>query len=191
LNLDQHPIIKDITSLYPLDTEEINLIYHVFKLIEYNRNITIFENGQRMNQLYFIIEGLVKLVFIDHNGKEFIIGFAVENWWETDVGAFFYQQKTSYNLVTMEKTKLYAITEMDYKMIINKIPSLKSYFLDKSIRGFFASQQRVLSLLSMDSKNRYDQLLKLYPKWFQRIPKKYIATYLGVSRETLSRMVKE
>lgn len=189
MTFDNHPIIQDIISQIPLHEEECKLIQEVFKLQEYKRKALIFENGKRMNQLYFIVEGLVKLSFTDHKGKEFILGFAMENWWETDLGAFFYKELASYDLIAMEKTKLYAITDMDYNLLLNKIPLLKSYFLGKSIRGSFAAQQRVLSLLSMDSKERYHQLLKLYPQWFQRIPKKYIATYLGVSRETLSRML--
>lgn len=190
MNLAQHPLIKDITAYFPLHEEEQNQILNIFKPQIYPRHAPIFQSNAKLDQLYYISEGLAKLVFTDHHGKEYILGFAMENWWETDLGAFFYQQLTSVSLIAMEKTTALSISKHDYDQIQDQIPNLKSYFLHKSIAGAYASQQRILSLISLSASERYQQLLQHYPQWLQRIPKQYIATYLGVSRETLSRMIK-
>lgn len=191
MNLDQHPVIRHITSSYPLDIEEKEVINNVFIAKTYKRNVSIFDAGETLDLMYFIAEGLLKLVFLDENGKEFILGFAMEDWWESDLGSFFYNNKTTVSLVTMEATTVYSISKADFDFVQERIPPLKSFFLEKSIAGSFAAQQRILSLLSMDVQTRYNHLLQHYPQWFQRIPKKYIATYLGVSRETLSRLIKK
>lgn len=186
---NQHPIINDISKHLILEPQEIETICASFHVHHYNRKSIIFDQGQRLDQLYYVAKGLIKLEYTDRQGKEHILGFALENWWETDLGAFFYQQETSLRLITMEKTLVYGLSKSDYDQLLLKHPRLHLYFLEKSVGGAYAAQQRILSLLSMDSTNRYQQLLQLYPDWFQRIPKTSLAKYLGVSRETLSRML--
>lgn len=187
---NQPPFIQEMTSQISLNTEEQAFIIQQFKVIYVQRNTVLFDVGEYVNQLYFIAQGLVKLVYTDANGKEYILGFALENWWECDFGAFLHQHPTSMRLVAMEKTLLYTLSKDAFITLQTQIPQLNTYFLNKSMAGSYAAQQRILSLVSLDATTRYHQLLKQYPQWFQRIPKKHLATYLGVSRETLSRMLK-
>jgi CRP-like cAMP-binding protein len=176
-------IFKNLT-----DNEFIELkgIFHYKK---YHKGDFIIKEDNVVKNVYFIDSGLVKLSYFDNDTKEFILSFAFENWWETDFSAFYNQTKATLTLQCLEETETYSLSFDDYIMILDKY-KLSNYFLDKSIKGHITSQKRVLSLLMLKPKERYEQFLQLYPSLIQRVPKSLLSLYLGVSRETLSRLYK-
>ena len=92
------------------------------------------------------------------------------------------------SLKCLEDTYVFCLSLENYHKMCFDIQKMESFFLKKSNLGFIGSQQRILSLLTSNAKERYEQLLKQYPALFQRVPKTQLASYLGVSRETLSRL---
>ena len=135
-----------------------------------------------------MISGLLKLVYNDNNGKEHIVSFAMEDWWESDFSAYFTKSKAKMSLQCIEPTTVFSISITDYEKLSTEMPKMKRFFLQKSNAGFIASQQRILSFLTSNAKERYEQLLEQYPMLFQKVPKTLLASYLCVSRETLSRL---
>jgi len=166
-----------------------NTYSHLFHYKKYKKGNFIIEEGNTVQHIYFILSGLVKLSYVDYQAKEFILSFAFENWWETDFPAFYYQEKSKFQLQCLEDTEVYSLAYNNYYELI-KNEKLSNHFLDKSIKGHIASQNRVFSLLRDSPKDRYEQFSKDYPSLIQRIPKSVLALYLGVSRETLSRLYK-
>jgi CRP-like cAMP-binding protein len=180
-------ITKDDIDLFKsLTDEEFLEIKDLFHYKKYKKGEFIFKENTDVKNVYFIHSGLVKLSFFD-DVKESILAFAYENWWETDFSAFYHQTKSSLSLQCIEDTETYGLHFEDYSTILVKY-NLSSYFLEKSIKGHLSSQNRILSLLQHSPKERYEQFLKLYPSLLQRIPKSVLSLYLGVSRETLSRL---
>jgi len=76
----------------------------------------------------------------------------------------------------------------DYLLLCKELPTFERFLFQKSIAGHIASQKRILSLLTNQAKERYELLLKQFPQLVQRLPKGQLAAYLGVTRETLSRL---
>lgn len=179
---------NDIDLFKSLTENEFLEIKDLFNYKKYKKGEFIIIENSVVKNVYFIHSGLVKLSYFD-NEKEFILSFAYENWWETDFSAFYNQTKSSLTLQCIEDTETYGLSFDDYFTILVKY-NLSNYFLDKSIKGHIASQNRILSLLKHSPKERYEQFLKLYPPLLQRIPKSVLSLYLGVSRETLSRLYK-
>lgn len=92
------------------------------------------------------------------------------------------------SLKCLEDSEVLCINLEDYNKLCSVFPKMEHFFLHKATSGHIASQQRILSLLSSSAEERYAQLFKRYPSLFQRVSKTLLASYLGVSRETLSRL---
>lgn len=184
----QEKLRNHIEAIVPLTNDEFSVILSLFSTKELKKNQFLIQEGESVKYAYFIVSGLLKLTYTDDKGKEHIVSFAMENWWESDFPAYFNQTKATMSLKCLEDTYVFCLSLENYHKMCFDIQKMESFFLKKSNLGFIASQQRILSLLTSNAKERYEQLLKQYPALFQRVPKNQLASYLGVSRETLSRL---
>lgn len=179
---------ENIENLIALTDEEFSFILSHFSLEKHKKNGFIIKEGEHVTHCYFVISGLLKLVYDDKDGKQHIVSFAMENWWESDFSAYFSQTKAKMALQCIEDTLVFSLSLDNYQKLSAELPKMQHFFLQKSNLGHIASQNRILSFLTSNAKERYEQLLKQYPILFQRVPKTLLASYLGVSRETLSRL---
>lgn len=179
---------SNIEDYVKITDDDFAAIRQHFDQMVFRKGDFIIRAQESVSTIYFIQSGLVKLSYWDQDGKEHIASFAMENWWETDFNAFYHQSRSSCTLQCLEATTAYSLSLKNYQKLCATFPYMTGYFLDKSIRGHIANQNRILSLLTLAPKEKYEQFLQLYPSLVQRIPKTVLAAYLGVSRETLSRM---
>ena len=152
------------------------------------RHQYLLQHGDKVSSEYWIIKGIFRAFYIDKEGKEHIVQFALENWWLSDYNAFFNEKESDINIVCMEDAEVLCLTLSGREKIASELHKMEHFFRVKLTKGYMALQQRVISLLSNNSQQRYKEFAALYPNLMQKIPKKYIAEYLGVSRETLSRL---
>jgi CRP-like cAMP-binding protein len=179
---------EHIENLTPLTDDEFSFVLSHFSFEKHKKNDFLIREGENVKHCYFVVSGLLKLVYNDKEGKQHIVSFAMEDWWESDFSAYFTQTKAKMSLQCIEDTTAFSISLKNYKKLSTEFPKKERFFLEKSNSGHIASQNRILSFLTSNAKERYEQLLKLYPLLFQRVPKSLLASYLGVSRETLSRL---
>lgn len=178
---------KHIEEIMPVNNAEFDLIMQYFFSRDFKKGEFLFRQGQQVDYTYFVLKGLLKLVFDDVSGKEHILAFAMEDWWESDYSAFYTRSKATMSLKCLEDSKVLCINLQGLNSLCIELPRIEHFFLQKANGGHIASQQRILSLLSSNAKERYSELIKRYPLLQQRVSKTQIASYLGVSRETLSR----
>ena len=183
-----HKLRQHIEQIVPLTDEEFSFILSHFTYRKLKKHQYLIQEGESVNYSYFVISGLLKLVYMDANGKEHILQFAMENWWASDYQAYFTQAKATLSLHCLEDTEVLCLSLADSHQLCARLHKLEHFFLQKANFGYLASQQRILSLLTTNPKERYEQLLKQYPSLNSRVPKTLLASYLGVSRETLSRL---
>ena len=115
----------------------------------------------------------------------------MENWWISDFQAFYTGVPSVTSIHCLEDVELYAISRKDLEKICLDNHKVEHFFRIKNSLGYVALQKRILSLLTTDARERFEQFSAQYPKLIQRVPKKIIASYLGVSRETLSRITRK
>lgn len=180
---------KHIEKILPLTDEEFAFVSTHFSTRKYKKHQYLVQEGDEVKHCYLVISGLLKLVYNDDNGKDHIVSFAMEDWWESDYYAYYTQSIATMSLQCIEDTEVYCFSFENYKKLCAEFPKIEHFFLQKTNFGFLAAQRRILSLLTSNAKERYEQLLKQYPSLLQRVPKSLLAAYLGVSRETLSRLV--
>ncbi|WP_308991988.1 Crp/Fnr family transcriptional regulator [Mariniflexile litorale] len=178
---------KHIEKTIPLTDDEFSFVVSHFSFEEYKKNDFIFQKGESVKNCYFIVTGLLKLVYEDQKGNQHIVSFAMEDWWESDFLAYFSGTKAKLSLQCIENTTVFSISLKNYQKLCTNFTKMERFFLKKSNSGHIASQNRILSFLTSNAKDRYEELLKQHPLLFQRVPKILLASYLGVSRETLSR----
>jgi CRP-like cAMP-binding protein len=188
LRIMQEKLREHIEKIIPLSDDEFAFVLSHFTTKKFRKHQFIIQEGDAVKYSYFVVSGLLKLVYTDGMEKEHIVSFAMEDWWESDFYAFYTQTEATMSLECLEDTVVYCLSFEDYRKLCNGLQKMERFFLHKSNFGFLASQRRIISLLTASAKERYEQLLKQSPSLVQRVPKSLLAAYLGVSRETLSRL---
>jgi CRP-like cAMP-binding protein len=174
-----------IEKLMPITDDEFAFIRSHFIVKNFKKGEFLIQQGEGVAYLYYVVSGLLKLIYNDESAKEYIVSFAMEDWWESDFQAYYTQTKATMSLQCID---VLCLSLEDYKKLCEGSQKIQRFFLEKSIAGHIASQQRILSFITSNAAERYEQLLKRYPQLVQRVPKSLLASYLGVSRETLSRL---
>lgn len=174
-------------KIITLTDQEFDHIISHFTSKKLKKHQFLVQEGDNVTNDYFVVKGLLKASFTNDEGKENILQFAMEDWWITDFQAYFNQTNATLTIDCIEEVEVFCLSLANREKLCSELHKVESFFRRKSNLGYIALQQRILSLINSNAKERYEQFLVQYPMMFQRVPKTLIASYLGVSRETLSR----
>jgi len=172
----------------PLSNQEFGYILSHFGSKKLRKNQHLVQQDEAVPNDFFVLKGLLKASFTGNDDKEHILKFAMEDWWVSDYQAYFNQTNATLNISYIEDVEVLSLSLTNREKLCAEMHKIEHFFRRKSNFGYIALQRRILSMLMNNAKERYDQLLDQYPSLFQRVPKTLIASYLGVSREVLSRM---
>ncbi len=118
----------------------------------------------------------------------FILQFSMPTWWASDFNALYTGNPATINVDCITDTEVLRIAKVDREKVCKEIHEVEYFFRWRTNRGYIALQKRLLSFMTNDVKRRYEELMQQYPELYNIVPKHLIAAYLGVSRETLSRL---
>lgn len=177
-----------IETIVKLTDEEFHFVLGYFEPKNYKKNQFVVQAGSPAPLDHFVAKGLLRSYFMDEDGKEHITQFAMEDWWISDPQAYHNRLNATLNIDCLENTQALAISIDNREKLCAEFKKMEFFFMKKTTAGYIALQKRILSLMSQNSEDRYRLFEELYPELMNRIPKKMIASYLGVSRETLSRL---
>jgi len=169
---------------------EINEIYGRLSSQTLQKKKFLLHEGQICNHKYFIIKGLVRLFYIDFNGNEKVIQFAIENWWVTNVESFIKETPSSISIQALEETIILSIKKNELEELYQSIPKLERLFRLITENMLIAIQKRNEFYMKASSKDRYYSLINNIPNLAQRVPQYMIASYLDVTPEYLSEIRK-
>ena len=136
----------------------------------------------------YIIKGCIKSYYIDENGSEVILHFAVEGWWIGDIANFSGYKKSTLNLEALEDTELLVINIHDKEKLYEKVPKFERMFRLMIQRTHEAMMNRLISTMAKPAEERYLEFISKYPTIPQRVSQHLIAAYLGISPEFLSKL---
>lgn len=182
---------KHLKQLIDISDSEYEEVLHYFKPVHFQKKDFILREGDMVQHTYFVMEGLAKSVYVDDTGKEHILQFACEDWWISDFTAFFKREKATLFVECLQDTFLLSISYEHFEELGRSLPKMEHFYRVKGNFGYVALQQRILSLMTQSAKVRYQKFCSQYPHLVKRIPKQQIANYLGITRETLSRIQKQ
>lgn len=138
----------------------------------------------------FVATGCVRKYVLDARGKEHIVQFAPENWWVGEGPGVAPGTPAQYFIDAVEDSNLLLFDAASHQLAIERVPAYAAGFRDGLQRHAAAKEQRIANALSESAQERYEAFLKEYPSIAQRVPQFMLASYLGVSPETLSRLRK-
>lgn len=148
----------------------------------------LLQEGDVCKYTAFVEKGLLRSYTVDEKGAEHILQFALEGWWMSDMYSFFTNAPSAYNIEALEDSELLLITRQSHEMLLAEIPSLERYFRILTQNNLVATQRRLMESLSRSAEEKYMTFVQTYPDCLQRVPQHMIASYLGITRETLSRL---
>jgi CRP/FNR family transcriptional regulator, anaerobic regulatory protein len=183
-----HPLRSHIEQITPLTDDEFAYIQSFFTPKRVRKHQYLLSEGDETKQEYLVISGIYKVFYLDEQGKEYILQFAQTGWWMSDYRAFFKQEKATAYIECIEEGEVLCSTLQTREQLASEFHNMEHFFRVKLTNGYIAQQDRIKLLLSSTPQQRYEAFARLYPGLMQRLPKKLIAEYLGVSRETLSRL---
>ncbi len=184
----QSPILTAIKQHIELtDDEQELLMQHVSKR-KYLKGQFVLQQGDVCNYETMVISGCLKTYHINEEGHEHILRFSLENWWAADLGSFINQQPANFNIQCLENTEVHQISFVNMQKLYAQIPKLERFFRIRIEKGFAESEARIIRSLSLTATEKYVKFRERYPQIEQRIPQYMIASYLGMTKEFLSKL---
>jgi len=175
----------------PLTSEEEALIVAAFQPKKIRKKQYFLQEGDVCKYTGFIAKGAMRQYSVDDKGIEHIVHLYIENYWANDRESFTMLTPSKYNIDAWEDTDLLLITRADMLDLMEKIPALVEMVRIMDERNAIANQRRLNSTLSNTAEKRYEEFVNNHPQFIQRFPQHLIASSLGITKETLSRIRKQ
>jgi CRP-like cAMP-binding protein len=171
-----------------LTDEEFQLSITFFRHKKFRKHQYILQEGEISRYETYILKGCTRSYEVDDDGLEHIIQFGVEDWWVGDMYSFLTQTPSRLNIDCLEDTEVLQISQDDHDRLCNEVPKLERHFRKLIQNAYCASIQRIYSNLSKPALERYNEFIEKYPHIQQRVPNNLIASYLGITPQSLSRL---
>ena len=184
----QEVLRAHLEQIIPLTDEEFTFIASHFILKKYKKHQFLIQEGMLVKYVYFVVSGLLKLVHTDDTGKQQIISFAMEDWWISDLYSFLTGTPATQHIEALEESEVLQIEKDDLERLYIEIPKFDRLMRILLQNAFIATQQRILASISQTAEEQYLNFIKKYPALEQRVPQHQIASYLGITPETISRI---
>ncbi len=180
-----------LTSNIDIEEKEIIELIEKCKTISVKKGDFILRQGESCSHTFFVEQGLLRQYTIDDKGKEHIIQFAPENWFITDRESVYFKKPSNYFIQALEQTRALLLDENFILQLSFKSKNFVEFnnkLLHNHIRNL---QKRINLLLSATAEERYLDFIQVYPDIMLRVPQIMVASYLGITPESLSRVRKE
>ncbi|MFH7018879.1 Crp/Fnr family transcriptional regulator [Flavobacterium sp. FlaQc-47] len=178
-------------STLQLTNEEKALIVATFQPKKLRKKQYFLQEGDVCKYAGFIVKGAMRQYSVDEKGIEHIVQLLIENYWANDRESSTMLTASKYNIEACEDTELLILTRAEMLDLIEKIPAMAKMVFLMDERNSIANQRRLNSTISNTAEKRYEEFASNHPQFIQRFPQHTIASFLGITKETLSRIRKQ
>jgi len=177
--------LKERSALTDKEIEQIRAVTVPRRL---RKKQYLLQEGDISHYNAFVVKGCLRLYHVGDNGFEHILRFAIETWWMSDYESYNCGSQSKNNIDALEDSELLLIDKKDFDMLVETVGNFRSLKDKLEAKSYNASQARILSNISDTAEKRYENFMKTYPDIYNRVPLHMVASYLGLTRETLSRI---
>ncbi|PSL24541.1 Crp/Fnr family transcriptional regulator [Chitinophaga ginsengisoli] len=150
----------------------------------------LLQQGEICKYESYVCSGFLRSFYVDDNGDEHTLHFAMEDWWISDSSSFIPQTPSRINIIAQEATVVLQIDRQGIEQLFTDIPAFEKFWRILNQQAMISQDQRILNSISMTGAERYEALIKKYPTLEQRLPQKHIASFLGITPVFLSQIRK-
>jgi CRP-like cAMP-binding protein len=184
-------ILKNIArhvTLSPVEESYFTSLLHHRKL---RKRQYLLQAGEVCRYENFVIKGCLRAYNVDDKGEEHIVTFAMEDWWISDMYSLITGTPATLHIDALEDSEVLSIEKKDLENVYLRIPLFERFYRILLQNSLVANQRRVLSAISQTAEEQYLAFIRKYPSLDQRVPQSQIASYLGITPETISRIRKQ
>lgn len=184
-------LFHTINEKISLSAEDLEVIKPFFIPKKIRKRQYLLQEGDVCKYTAFIEKGALRSYSLDEKGNEHVVQFALEGWWIGDQYSVLTGEPSVYNIDAIEDSEVLLISNVSSEAMLEKVPAMEKYFRILLQNNMIAMQRRLVASLSMTAEEKYTRMLNAYPDIIQRVPQHMIASYLGITPETLSRIRKQ
>ena len=182
-------INKNISRYVSFEPKELEIFNSLLEHKTVPKKTILLHEGEMCDFEAFVIKGCIRKYYIDANGFEVILQFAIENAWLSDISFSIYEKKPSRVFIeTLEECEFFMFTPDTKEALFAKAPKFERAFRILMQRNLAVTQERLFNTISKTATEKYLEFLELYPTLSQRVAQHYIASYVGISDEFLSKI---
>ena len=176
---------------FPITDEQSALANTLFIPRKVKKGAFLLREDETAKYGMFVASGCLRTYTVDEKGKEHILQFSPEDWWTGDMNSMINGVPSPFFIDAIEDSEVLLFDNAALQKLTEYIPQLGPMYQAALQKNLAAKNQRIMSSLSATAEERYDDFLKTYPSLAQRVPQQMIASYLGITPETLSRIRKQ
>lgn len=181
-------VLKNVERHIQLTEAEQKIFTSLLKHRKIRKKQYLLQAGEICRYENFVTKGLVRAYTVDDKGQEHVAMFGMEEWWISDLYSFLTNTPATQHIDALEDSEILCIEKPDLEKLYIEIPKFERFFRVLMQNAFVANQQRVLASISQTAEEQYYAFIKKYPTLEQRIPQHQIASFLGITPETISRI---
>ena len=179
---------KYLENKISLTNEDYELIESVSLFKKLRKRQYLLQAGDVWRFNAFVCKGFLRNYYVDDNGQDHIMQFAPENHWTGDRESMDSGLPSKYNVDALEDSEILLLSKEDFEMIRKTIPAFNDFVNESLKKNAVALQERIHVNISLTAEEKYSDFISKYPSISNRVPLHMIASYLGLSAETLSRV---
>ncbi len=190
-NSDSQLFIDHLNSRVQFSQAQIDEIIKNSRIHSYKKGQIILNQGDKNTHNMYVLTGALKTYHTDKDGNEHVVAFAIEDWWTGDLTSFISQKPSDYSVECLEECQVIKFSSQNMNRLMDEIPAFERFFRLLLQNAYVHAQKRIIHNFSLPAKERYKLFVEKYPQFIQRIPQYLIASYLGITKEFLSKVRKE
>ncbi len=185
------PLYNNLTEKITITDGDYNKFLELTKSVSISKNDFFIHEGNVSKYIAFVNSGVLYSYTIDKKGNKHVVQIAPENHWISDLFSFFSYETSAFNIQAIEDCEITILSRENFEKACNTIPAIERFFRLLIQNAYVDSLRRVSRIYANSAEERYLNLIKSNPKIIQRVPQHYIASYLGIKPQSLSRIRKK
>jgi CRP-like cAMP-binding protein len=191
MNQDKETLVHFIQAVFPMPPQQCERIVNYFKEKDFQKNEFLLKEGRPCNEYHFLVNGFMRAYIHNVEGNDVTTAFYAPRQVVCELFSFFKRIPSRENIQALTDCSTLYITFDELQYVFHTLPEFREFGRSILVNAYAQLKQRMLSMLQETAEERYSHLLKMNPDIFQHAPLKNIATYLGVTDTSLSRIRKE
>lgn len=177
-----------VTKCTAFTNEELEIFDDILERKTVPKKTFLLQEGEVCNFEAYVVKGCIRTYYIDENGFDVTLQFAIEDWWVSDMASFYEQTPSRLFIETLEDCELLMFNPETKEELLQRVPKFERVFRLMVQRKLAVTQDRLINTIAKSAQEKYLDFLERYPTIPQRVPQHYIASYLGISPEFLSKV---